>query len=82
MRWRSVLGSVLVAAIIYAYGHPLFDGLRPSSIDAPLQIFHAEVTQAAIDGARAVVTLDETRAARYVKTRIDVTEQRIKSAAQ
>jgi hypothetical protein len=68
-----------VAAIIYGYGHPLFDGLRPSSIDAPLQIFHNEVTQAALDGARVVITIDESRAARYVKNRLDVTEQRIKS---
>lgn len=61
--WRSIVA----AALVYAYGHPGFDGYRPGALDRPLQDFYREVNQVARDGQRVLTTLDDARAMRYLK---------------
>ena len=50
----------LLAALIYGYGDPGFDGHRPASLDRPLRNFHTAVDSAARDAQRALVTLDNS----------------------
>lgn len=55
-----VMGRVwLMAALLYGYGHPGFDGHRPAALDLPLQSFHRAVDTAAGDLRRTVVALDD-----------------------
>ena len=34
--------TLLAASVIYCYAHPLFDGLRPATLERPLQFFYAQ----------------------------------------
>jgi len=49
----------LLAALIYGYGHPGFDGHRPAALDRPLQNFHRAVDKTASDARHALVALDD-----------------------
>jgi hypothetical protein len=49
----------LLAALLYGYGHPGFDGYRPAALDRPLRNFHHAVDTTAIDTRRALVALDD-----------------------
>jgi hypothetical protein len=72
---------VLIAATaVYAVGYPGFDGYRPAALDKPLQRFHTEVDLAARDGRRAIATLDDARAMRYLKRYIDTMDAQLRSA--
>ena len=57
---------VLLAALVYGYGAPGFDGRRPDALDRPLRDFHRSVDVAIADGRRALVTLDDFRTMRYL----------------
>jgi hypothetical protein len=74
--WRSIVA----AALVYGYGHPGFDGYRPGMIDRPLQSFYKEVNHAARDGQKALATLDDARAMRYLKSYIDRMDSQLRSA--
>ena len=50
---------LLLAALIYGYGDPGFDGHRPASLDRPLRNFHTAVDSTARDAQRILVTLDK-----------------------
>jgi hypothetical protein len=65
--WRSLVA----AALVYTYGHPGFDGYRPAAVDRPLQAFYSEVNSAARDGQRALMTLDDARSMRYLKSYLE-----------
>jgi hypothetical protein len=71
--------AVLTATIVYAYGHPHFDGYRPAALDRPLQAFYVEVNQSAHDGRRVLATLDDARAMRYLKGYIERMEEQLQS---
>ena len=73
--WRSVL----TAALVYAYGHPNFDGYRPAALDRPLQAFYVEVNKAALAGRQGLAKLDDDRAVRYLKAYIDRVEAELRS---
>lgn len=62
-----MLRSLVIAAAVYAYGHPGFNGLRPAALDRPLQSFHREINDVARGGQRALGTLDDARSMRYLK---------------
>jgi hypothetical protein len=49
---------LLLAALVYGYGDPGFDGHRPASFDRPLRDFHRAVNTAASDVQRILVTID------------------------
>ena len=73
--WRSLF----VAAVVYAYGHPGFDGYRPGGLDRPLQAFYREVNLVARDGQRVLGTLDDARSMRYLKGYMDYMETQLRS---
>ncbi|MEA2982341.1 MAG: hypothetical protein QOF91_3775 [Alphaproteobacteria bacterium] len=52
----------LVAALLYGWGTPAFDGLRPEALDRPLRNLHRTVNAAATDGRRALSTVEGLRA--------------------
>ncbi len=58
--------SLAIVALIYACGHPGFDGYRPAAFDRTLRSFHGEVNAAAREGRRALVLLDDARSMRYL----------------
>jgi len=72
--WRSLT----MAALVYAYGHPSFDGYRPAGLDSALQAFYAEVNKGALTGRRALARLDGDRAVDYLKTYVDTVEAELK----
>ena len=49
----------LLAALVYGYGHPGFDGHRPSALDRPLKGFHRAVDITATDVRRTLVAVDD-----------------------
>jgi hypothetical protein len=49
----------LLAALLYGYGHPGFDGHRPAALDRPLQNFHRAVDKTASDARRALLALED-----------------------
>ena len=51
----------LLAALLYGYGDPGFDGHRPASFDSPLRNFHRTVNTVARDVQRILVTIDNAR---------------------
>jgi hypothetical protein len=65
--WRSLAAAV----VVYAYGHPGFDGVRPAALDRPLQSFYREVNHMARDGQRVLATLDDARSMRYMNGYIE-----------
>jgi hypothetical protein len=48
----------ILAALLYGYGDPGFDGHRPASIDRPLRNFHFAVDSSARDAQRILVAID------------------------
>jgi hypothetical protein len=49
----------LLAALLYGYGDPGFDGHRPAVLDRPLRNFHRAVDTTAGDARRALVAFDD-----------------------
>ncbi|MGE3147829.1 MAG: hypothetical protein AB7K04_02070 [Pseudorhodoplanes sp.] len=72
--WRSAI----IAAAIYGYGHPGFDGYRPAAFDHSLQSFYQEVNHIATDGKRVLFTLDEARTMRFLKPYVEQIETRFR----
>jgi hypothetical protein len=72
--------TLIAAAAVYAYGHPGFDGYRPAVLDKPLQGFYTEVNLAAIEGQRALATLDDARAMRYLKGYIERVDAQLRGS--
>jgi hypothetical protein len=72
--------TLIAAATVYAYGHPVFDGYRPAVLDKPLQGFSSEVNDATHDGTRALGTLDEARAMHYLNVFIARVDAQLRSA--
>ncbi len=73
--------TLIAAAAVYACGHPAFDGYRPAVLDKPLQSFYVEVNLAAIDGGRALASLDDARAMRYLNSYIERVDAELRSPA-
>jgi hypothetical protein len=62
--WRTVVA----AALIYAYGHPAFEGWRPSGLDGALQAFYVAANDVARDGQRMLMGFESARAKHALKT--------------
>jgi hypothetical protein len=60
--------SLAIVALVYACGHPGFDGYRPAAFDRTLRSFHGEVNAAARDGRRVFILLDDARSMRYLQS--------------
>ncbi|HML15048.1 MAG TPA: hypothetical protein VK456_17210 [Xanthobacteraceae bacterium] len=65
--WRSIA----IAALVYAYGHPKFDGYRPAGVDRALQAFYVEVNKVAASGRQTLGRFDEETTVRYAKDYVD-----------
>jgi hypothetical protein len=74
--WRSIA----IAALVYAYGHPKFDGYRPAGMDRALQAFYVEVNKAAASGRQVLGRFDDEAAVRFVKNHVDNVEAELKPA--
>jgi len=61
--WRIMVA----AALVYAAGHPKFDGQRPAALDRALQGFYVTVNKAA-DSGRQMLTRFSDQATIRVKT--------------
>jgi len=61
--WRIMVA----AALVYASGHPKFDGQRPAGLDRALQGFYVTVNKAAVSG-RQMLTRFSDQATIRVKT--------------
>ena len=48
----------LIAALLYGYGDPGFDGHRPAELDRPLRKLHRTVDTAASQAQRVLVAVD------------------------
>jgi len=56
---KFIMGRIwLLATLLYAYGHPGFDGHRPAAVDRPLRGFHRAVDTAADETRRILLSLD------------------------
>ena len=62
--WRGVIATVVV---VYAYGHPAFDGYRPTSLNRAFQGLHTDINGVAESGKRALAQLDRERAKQTVR---------------
>ena len=61
----------LLAALLYGYGDPGFDGHRPAPLDHPLRILHRAADTAATRAQRALIALDgHVRALPAVATKL------------
>jgi hypothetical protein len=49
----------LLAALLYGYGHPGFDGHRPAALDRPLQNLHRAVDRTASNARLALLALED-----------------------
>ena len=76
--WRSIV----IAALVYGYGHPKFDGYRPASLDLALQAFYLEVNKAAVTGRQTLGRFDDETALRYVKNYADNMGAELKTAGE
>ena len=59
--------TLLAASAVYCYAHPLFDGLRPATLERPLQFFYVQVNEAASQG-RELLRFDDARMRAYAQT--------------
>jgi hypothetical protein len=50
-----------LAALLYGWGGPAFDGQRPEALDRPLQNFHRVVDTVAAEARRALPAVGEVR---------------------
>jgi hypothetical protein len=66
--------TLLAASLVYVYGHPWFDGLRPKKLEHSLQYFHAEVNAVALGGEQLLMGINDPQLRSYVRsyvTRVD-----------
>jgi hypothetical protein len=54
----------LLAALLYGYGDPGFDGRRPEVLDTPVRMLHRAMDAVANDAQRHLITTDSLNALR------------------
>lgn len=74
--WRTIAA----AAIVYGYGHPVFDGFRPAMLDRPLQAFYSAANETARDGHRVLTNFESSRAKQHLKVYVDRIEAELRPA--
>jgi hypothetical protein len=73
--WRGAV----VAAVFYAYGHPVFDDYRPAALDRPFRALHVSVNQAAREGQRTIA-VGGPRVVKFLGGYVERVETQLKSA--
>ena len=71
---------LLAMTVVYVYGHPVFDGLRPAAFERPLQMFYAEINAAAWNGQQVLAGFDDARLRGYVKDYVARVDAQIKQS--
>jgi hypothetical protein len=61
--WRSLISAV----IVYGFGHPSLDSVRPTVFDRPFQAFYQEVNHVALESRMALRSLENMRFVREIK---------------
>jgi hypothetical protein len=61
--WRGVPAIF----IIYGWGHPSLESVRPGWLDRPLQAFHQDVNTAAREGQTAIANFDSAQHLRFLQ---------------
>jgi hypothetical protein len=59
--------TLLAASLVYWYGHPLFDGWRPATLERPLQFFYVQVNEAASQSRLFLSGFNDARIRSYVQ---------------
>jgi hypothetical protein len=72
--------TLLAACAVYCYAHPLFDGLRPATLERPLQFFYAQVNEAASQGRELLTRFDDARMRAYALTYMKRVDTQLKQA--
>jgi hypothetical protein len=72
--------TLLAACAVYCYAHPLFDGLRPATLERPLQFFYVQVNEAASQGRGLLTRFDEARIRAYAQTYMKRVDAQLKQA--
>jgi hypothetical protein len=72
--------TLLAASVVYCYAHPWFDGLRPATLERPLQFFYAQVNEAATQGRALLTRFDEGRMRVYAQTYMKRVDAQLKQA--
>jgi hypothetical protein len=72
--------TLLAACAVYCYAHPLFDGLRPATLERPLQFFYAQVNEAASQGRELLTRVDDARMRAYALTYMKRVDTQLKQA--
>ena len=72
--------TLLAASVVYCYAHPLFDGLRPATLERPLQFFYAQVNEAAAQGRQLLTRFDDARVRAYAQTYMKRVDAQLKQA--
>jgi len=62
--WRWLV----IAAILYAGGHPGLEAYRPIAFDRSLREFHRDVNRVAADTTRAFLMFDQVRSLHSLST--------------
>ena len=75
-----MLRAIVMAALVYAYGHPIFEGYRPPGLDRPLKAFYVEANKAALTGRQALARNGDWVLG-YLKTHIDNVEAQLRSSS-
>jgi hypothetical protein len=57
----QMLRSAIAGLLIYGYGHPGLEALRPAIMDGALQGFHRDVNTVVADAYFAITRIDEER---------------------
>lgn len=77
---RVMARTFLAAFLVYCYAHPLFDGLRPTTLERPLQFFYAQVNDAASQGRQLLTRFDDARIRAYADAYMKRVNIQIKQA--
>jgi len=72
--------TFLAASVVYCYAHPLFDGLRPATLERPLQFFYAQVNEAASQGREFITRFDDARMRAYAQDYMKRVDAQLKQA--
>jgi hypothetical protein len=72
--------TLLAASVVYCYAHPLFNGLRPATLERPLQFFYAQVNEAASQGRQLLTRFDDARMRAYAQAYMKRVDAQLKQA--
>jgi hypothetical protein len=75
--WRCALAAIAV----YFYGHPAFDGYRPTALDQPLQSFYTDINLVARLGKQTLTGFDRDHAKQQARKFVDQVEGELKGKA-